>query len=192
MPSMHTRFSRWIGPLPATKPDIVGWLILAAVGTAILFVLVAHPIGTVVSIGALTLITIVAERRRAVRVRVMPDGRAGEDIGSFARSFTRRGGPQLDPWAIRAVWNALLPLTESNGRRTPLRPADRFEEDLSIDPDDVEALVVQLVEQCERVPGNWRANPFYNSSVKTVGDLVHFISAQPLRQSAESHAPRRS
>ena len=41
---------------------------------------------------------------------------------------------------------------------------------------------MQLVEQCERVPGNWKANPFYDCGVKTVGDLVHFIPAQPLRR----------
>jgi hypothetical protein len=33
------------------------------------------------------------------------------------------------------------------------------------------------------VPGNWQANPFYGR-VNTAGDLVHFISAQPLKRSA--------
>src|SRR4051812_5378542 len=183
MPSMHARFSRWIGPLPVAKPGIVGWLVLAVVVGAILSVFAAHPISTGAGIGALALITVLAERQRTMRVRDIALDRQGEDIGSFARSFDRRGRSQLDPWAIRAVWNALLPYTESSGRGIPLRRTDRFEDDLGIDPDDVEDLVVQLVEQCERVPGNWKANPFYDRVI-TVGDLVHFISAQPLRRLA--------
>jgi hypothetical protein len=180
MPSMHARFSRWIGPVPVAKPSIIGWLVLAAVVAAILSVFVAHPMITGTGLGALILITIVAQHKRTVRLHGIAQDRKGEDIGSFARSFNRRDGSQLDPWAIRAVWNALVPYTEAKGRRVPLRPTDRFEEDLGIDPDDIETLVNQLVEQCERVPGNWRANPFYDS-VATVGDLVYFISAQPLR-----------
>jgi hypothetical protein len=160
---------------------MVGWLVLAAVVAAILSVFVAHPISTGAGIGALTLITIIAERTRTMRLRGISKDREGEDIGSFARSFNRRDGAQLDPWAIRAVWNALVPYTGSKERRVPLRPTDRFEEDLGIDPDDIEDLVIQLVEQCERVPGNWTANAFY-ASVTTVGDLVRFISAQPLRR----------
>jgi hypothetical protein len=185
MPSMHARFSRWIGPVPASKPSIVGWLVLAAVLAAILSVFVTHPMSVGAGLGALTLITIVAERKRTMRLRGLAQDRQGEDIGSFARSFDRRDDSQLDPWAIRAVWNALVPYTRSKGRQVPLRPTDRFEEDLGIDPDDIEDLVSQLVEQCERVPGNWKANP-YNDGVTTVGALVRFISAQPLRRRAQS------
>jgi hypothetical protein len=181
MPSMHARFSRWIGPVPVSKPSIVGWLVLAAVLAAILSVFVTHPVSVGAGLGALTLITIVAEQKRTMRLRGLAQDRQGEDIGSFARSFDRRDGSQLDAWAIRSVWNALVPYTESKGRRVPLRPTDRFEEDLGIDPDDIEELVSQLVEQCERIPGNWKANPFYES-VTTVGDLVRFVSAQPLRR----------
>jgi hypothetical protein len=185
---MHTRFSRWIGPLPVAKPSIIGWLVLAATVAAILSVLVAHPVGAGAGIGALALITVVAERQRRRRHRGIAQDRQGEDIGSFARSFDRRDGAQLDPWAIRAVWNALVPYTGSKGRRVPLRPTDRFDEDLGIDPDDIEELVSHLVEQCERVPGNWKANPFYDS-VATAGGLVRFISAQPLRSSQIAPAP---
>jgi hypothetical protein len=81
------------------------------------------------------------------------------------------------------VWNALTPLTDCDGQRIPLRPADRFEDDLGIDLEDVEDEVPRLVEQCERVAGNWKANP-YCKRLSTVGDLVHFVSAQPLRGSA--------
>lgn len=103
-----------------------------------------------------------------------------EDIGSFARAFDRRASEHLDPWAIRAVWNALMPLTEAGGWQIPLRSTDRFEEDLMLNPDELEDVVPQLVEQCERAPDNWKANPFY-SRVKTVANLVYSISAQPLR-----------
>jgi hypothetical protein len=76
-----------------------------------------------------------------------------------------------------------MPRTEVQGRRMPLRPTDHFDTDLRIDLDDIESLVPALVEQCERVPGNWEANP-YARRVRTVADLVSFISAQPLRHSA--------
>jgi hypothetical protein len=183
MASMHGRFSRWIGPLPRPQPGFVGWLILAAVVGVLLLALVTHRVGTLSTIAVLVVLSVVSERNRSERVRAIANQRANEDIGSFARAFNRRATDPLDPWAIRAVWNALVPLTESRGRTIPLRPTDRFEEDLSTHPDDIEDLVLQLVEQCERVPGNWRANPFYDR-IKTVADLVYFISAQPLRQSA--------
>jgi hypothetical protein len=183
MPSTHRRFSRWIGPLPQRTPAITDWAIFAIISAALLFVLIAHPIGTVVAIGALTVLTLTTERKRAKRVFTAASARTAEDIGSFARGFNRRDGTPLDPWAIRAVWNALAPLTESRGRRIPLRPTDRFEQDLGIDLEDLEDLVPPLVEQCERVHGDWKTNPFYDK-LETVADLVHFISAQRRRQSA--------
>lgn len=183
MPSMHRRISRWIGPLPQPKPGVTGWLVLAAIAGALLFALVAHPVGTLSIFAGLAVLAFLGERKRSRRVAAIANQRVKEDVGSFARAFDRRAGNPRDPWAIRAVWNALVPLTESRGRKIPLRPTDRFEEDLLLDPEDLEDLVPQLVEQCERVPGNWKANPFY-LRLNTVADLVDFISAQPLRRSA--------
>jgi hypothetical protein len=183
MPSMHGRFSRYIEPLSQPKPGFFGWLLLTAIAGAILFGLVVRPVGTLSAFAGLAVVTFVAERKHARRVVSIAGSRENEDIGSFARAFERRANESLDPWAIRAAWNALVPLTEASGRQIPLRPTDRFAEDLLLDPDDLEDLVPQLVEQCERVPGNWKANPFYHR-LNTVADLVYFISAQPLRRLA--------
>jgi hypothetical protein len=183
MPSMHGRFSRYIDPLSQPKPGLLGWFMLAAIAGAIVFALAARPVATLSVFAGLTVITFLSERKHARRVITIAAQRPNEDIGSFARAFERRANESLDPWAIRAVWNTLVPLTESRGRQIPLRPTDRFEEDLLVDLDDLEDLVPRLVEQCERVMGNWKANPFYHR-LNTVADLVYFISAQPLRRSA--------
>jgi hypothetical protein len=58
-----------------------------------------------------------------------------------------------------------------------------FEEELGIDPEGIEYSIPQLPEQGERVPSNWKANPFY-SRLNTVGDHFHFISAPSLKPSA--------
>ncbi len=176
---MHGRFSRWIGPLPQPKQGLAGWVVLTLIAAALLFAFVAHPIASSSIVAGLVLLAIVDERTRSRRVIAIANERIEEDIGSFARAFDRRTCEVLDPWAIRAVWDVLVPLTDSSGRKIPLRPTDRFKADLLLDADDLEDVVPQLVEQCERVAGNWQANPFYGR-LDTVADLVHFISAQPL------------
>ncbi len=184
---MHGRFSRWLGPVPQEKTDLFGWFLLTLVAAAILFAVVQNPLGAAIVISAIAAASYLLERQRAPRVVRAAASRGGEDIGSFARAFDRHSDAPLDPWAIRAVWNALVPLTVSNGHAIPLRPADRFEADLFIDPEDVEELVPLLVEQCERSGGRWKDNPYF-TRLNTVADLVHFISAQPLRQ-VESRSP---
>ena len=178
---MHAQFSRWIGPIPKKRQDPFGWIILALVAAAIIFGIVAHPLGAAVLVSAVAATSYLLERHRAPSVMRAAASRDGEDIGSFARAFDRHADAPVDPWAIRAVWNALVPLTASRGYRIPLRPTDRLEIDLFVDSEDVEELVPLLVEQCERVNGRWTDNPYF-TRLNTVGDLVHFISAQPLRQ----------
>ena len=184
---MHTRFSRWQGSLPHTETPLVGWIILALLAAAGVFAAVRHPVGTVIVVSGMAAATYLLERQRAPRVLHAAASREGEDIGSFARAFDRHGDAPLDPWAVRAVWNALVPLTSSRGHTIPLRPTDRLEVDLSIDPEDIEELIPRLVEHCERAGGRWKDNPYY-TRLNTVADLVHFISAQPLRQ-VESGSP---
>jgi hypothetical protein len=182
---MHGKFSRWIGPLPSSEAKLGpwAWLALAGIAAISLYCLLVHPFGTMSVVAAFTGVSLLQEYKRSQRVRALLDERPNEDIGTFARAFNRRGSDPVDPWAIRAVWNALVPLTESKGRRIPLRPTDRFKADLMIDLEEIEHLVSELVIQCERVSGNWQANP-YDRRLGTVADLVHFISSQPLRQSA--------
>jgi len=161
----------------------LGVLLGTGLVAALVYALVTHPVGTLAAAVVLTALGTLSHRRWTRQFAVLAEQRASEDIGSFARAFNRRSGDPLDPWAIRAVWNALVTLTEEEGgHQIPLRPTDRFE-DVGIDWDDVDELIEPLVEQCERKPGNWTANP-YNGKVSTIGALVHFISAQPLRYQA--------
>jgi hypothetical protein len=109
--------------------------------------------------------------------------RPGEDIGTFARAFDRRTQP-FDPWVVRATWDALVPDVVCEGRKVPvpLRPSDRLFEELHIDPEDIEFIFFEIVEEIATRSGhslnNLENNPYFGE-FETVGDLVHFISRQP-------------
>jgi hypothetical protein len=60
----------------------------------------------------------------------------------------------------------------------PIRSADRIEEDLWIDPEDIEDLVREVAERSRHSLVNVESNPYY-SRVETVGDLVRFVTLQP-------------
>lgn len=179
----HSRLSRWIGPLPQPQDGVTGWCFLILICGGLTYVLFSHPVVTIATVAELLVLSGLLERTWARKVGTVAEPRREEDIGSFARAFNRRGADPIDPWAIRAVWNALVPLTAARGVTIPLRPSDRVAADLLLDPDDLEDLIPLLVEQCERAPGNWRTNPYY-PRLQTVADLVFFISSQPARHVA--------
>ena len=179
----QSRLSRWIGPLPQPQAGFTGWCFLILIGGGLTYVLIGHPVVTIATVAEFLVLSGLLERTRARKVVTAAETRREEDIGSFARAFDRRGADPVDPWAIRAVWNALVPLTAARGVTIPLRPSDRVADDLLLDPDDLEDLIPLLVEQCERAPGNWRTNPYY-PRIQTVADLVFFISSQPSPPSA--------
>ena len=183
MPSMHRQFSRWMPPLPVSRPGVAGGLAVGLLGAALLLALLRYPVPILITAEALVLGSVASERRRFIHVQRIAASRHNEDIGSFARAFERRGAAPFDPWAVRAVWNAVVAATEAKGQRIPLRPTDRLVDDLDVDPEEIEYLLPELVEQCERIPGNWKANPYYER-LATAGDLVYFISSQPLRGSS--------
>ena len=180
MPPTLRHFSRWMSPSARSHSHWSGWLLLVLIAGAILYALVTHPVPTLAIFVGIAGLSLFLERQRQRRLEPVLIARTDDDIGSFARAFDRRSEHPLDTWAVRAVWDALLPLTETRGRTIPLRPGDNFESDLGIDPEDVEDLIPSLVERCGRVPGRWEENPY--REINTVGDLVHFISAQPLRE----------
>ena len=168
-----------MGPLPTARMRWTGSLLLALLAGTLLLALVTHPLAVVLPLGLLGALSWFLEQQRAARLKPLVDARVDEDIGSFARAFDRRGMDPVDPWAIRAVWNALIPFTASRAGSVALRPTDEMVADLYVDPDDLDDLIEPLVQQCERVPSNWSANPYY-PRMRTVADLVFFISAQPL------------
>jgi hypothetical protein len=176
---VQRKFSRFMPALPEAGITWTGRLTLAALAAGLGTALVVVPVVTVAVIGIIALSSAALERRRAVRIGPLLSSRKGEDIGTFALAFDRHRGP-LDPWAIRAVWNAIVPLTNTRGQLIPLRPTDRFEQDLEVDPEDIEYEIPKLTAQCQRELTGYAQNPYYRE-IRTVEGLVRFISAQPLR-----------
>jgi len=163
--------------------------VLGVCAVSLVYALFVQPLGSLVLIGGVLLVGWLYDRPRARRISVERQSRPNEDFGSFVRAFDLTGPAPVDPWAVRVVWEAVLPLTALRGPAIPLRPADRFAADLGVDPEEVEELIPSLVGRCGRAVGNWSANPYF-SGLATVGALVHFISAQPLDQQGPRIAAR--
>lgn len=129
-------------------------------------------------------------------LRRLAAGRIGEDIGTFARGFNRRS-ESFDSWVVRAAWDALTPYVRFDGRSLPLRHTDRLVEDLWIDPDDVafdlkSDLIAEVADRSGHSLEHPEANP-HHDRMETVGDLVRFVTNQPLTKerlrAAESAQP---
>ena len=195
-PPARSRVDRAIGfVLAAVLLGVASWGAVQIVQHPLIALAIGLPIGVLLWLGGRSARAAhsrwAATRRAAIR--------PGEDIGTFARAFDRRGGlapgVAFDPWAVRAVWEGLMPLAAgAAGAAIPLRPEDRLAEDLGLDEEDIEELVPSLLSRIGRREGDWPRNPYHESGVRTVGDLVGFLSAQPpdpehLRwQAAESSA----
>lgn len=176
------RFSRWMPPMPPPPPmTLKAWLILAGLLSVLLFPVVIaaveSPVAVAVTLAAvfglflvLLLVGIIEGNRRLRRLAVE---RAGEDIGSFARSFDRRKEP-FDPWVVRATWDALKPYSPF------LRPTDRLEEDLGIDMHDLDINEV-LLEVAAR-SGRSLDEIKNLEGIQTVEDFVRLITVQPRLQ----------
>lgn len=101
--------------------------------------------------------------------RKMAQARAGEDIGTFARSFDRG---TMDPWIIRAVYEAF-------SGPFPIRASDRFDRDLHCDDEDWEVIALEIAQRVGRSMEQSENNPMYGK-IHTVRDLVQFLHHQPL------------
>jgi hypothetical protein len=173
--------TRWLPPRrePATRWR--GWALLGTCAVGLAYALVVQPLGSLVLIGGVLLVGWLYDRPRTPHLTLERPSRPNEDFLSFVRAFDLDDPEPVDPWAVRVVWEAVLPLTALRGPAIPLRPTDRFALDLGVDLEEVEELIPSLVERCGRALGNWDANPYF-AGLSTVGALVHFISAQPFDQ----------
>ena len=119
-------------------------------------------------------------RSERSRLRALASSRPGESICTFVRELPVR---ELDPWVVRAVFEQLQSHLQGECRSFPLRPTDRFVEDLHVDPDDLDDdLLEQAAQRTGRLLTDLRANPYYGK-VHTVEDLIRFLCEQP-RQAA--------
>ena len=109
------------------------------------------------------------------RMRRLAAGRTGESICTFARSFPRR---MADPWVIRAVYEELMDYYDG---KLPILAADSFEDDLQLDWEDLDYLTADIAARAGRSIKHARLNPYFDK-VKSVRDLVMFLSHQPKLQ----------
>ena len=95
--------------------------------------------------------------------------RAGEDIGTFARSFDYRN---VDPWVLRAVYEETATEVEY-----PVLADDRLR-DVFADGLDLNDALDRMAFRARRSLDGAEVNPFYDR-VERVRDLVHFLDHQP-------------
>ena len=176
------KFSRWMPPAARQFLHPAAWLVVAGLAAAFVGTAIAWPYQTAGVCAFLAALIVVTTLSQHSRLRELAAGRAGEDIGTFARGLDRRTQP-FDPWVVRATWDALRPLVSYPGGRVPLRPTDSLVDDLRIDPDLIEDEYFEIAERAGRCLDGIEANPHLHK-VRTVGDLVRLVSAQPLTASA--------
>jgi len=106
--------------------------------------------------------------------RRLAASRQEEGICKFARSFDR----QTDAWLTRAVYEEVSRHLSVDGRAVPVYRQDRCEQDLRIDPEDLDDIARDAAFRARRSMDDYAKNPFYRK-VQTVGDLVTFPEYQP-------------
>lgn len=177
------RASRFMPPVLRQPPSWSwsGRFLLAAVACALLWILWAHPLAVCALATVLWGLVTVAGRQNEKHFARLVQERAGESICQFARSIDCRS---VDTWVVRAVYEEVQAGLALGGMRLALRVTDRLHKDLRLDADDLDlSLVPDIAQRAGRDLSSTQGNPFYGK-VSTVGDLVHFLNAQPRIQSA--------
>lgn len=170
------KLSRW-RPAARNVIHVPVWFIPSFVILGIILLGLFAPIQYALTLSAFVLLGYLGSVVMNHRLRRQAEGRQGEDIGTFARSFNRRDEP-FDPWVVRATWDALQPYVTFRGGSLPLRASDRLDK-LPIDPEDLENEVIEEVAERSGHVHEPLAFQHARSSIKTVGDFVKFISSQP-------------
>lgn len=163
------KLSRWMPKAPSKRVIPMSVFLLAVL--AILALCLAVSMTAFVMATCLVFLICVLAVYDRLRMRRLARQRAGESICTFARSFDRR---TTDPWIIRAVYEELQ--TYFAGELS-VRAADRIEEDLHMDWEDVDDLIRDVAARAGRSLEHSESNPFYGQ-VRNVGDLVLFLKHQ--------------
>jgi hypothetical protein len=167
--------------VPSRRYTIIGWLV-AALYFIMLGLSAVWSVYARLFVGALLAGILVSGAIARRRNKRWAASRRAEDIGTFARAFDRRA-PGFDAHVVRAVWDVLQPYVRFRNGAVPLRPTDRLDEDLNIDPDDLECDVIEAAKRVGRSLQATERNPSY-ARLNTVGDFVAFLCAQPRLVSA--------
>lgn len=170
---------------PAVQPPMglgawsMTWIIVGGLLLAIANLAIRHPMGALVGGVILGLLWMEAGRetkRRHRRLQTLADARPGGSICEFARAFDLRG---TDPWVVRATFEALQDELRDAHPAFPVRAEDRLVEDLEIDGDDLDMdLAPAVASRSGRSLDGGSMNPWWGR-VRTAGDLVHYLNAQP-------------
>jgi hypothetical protein len=115
----------------------------------------------------------ISHRKHLAKMRAE---RPGESICTFARAFDLR---ETDPWIVRAVWDELQIYVRIDGEDFPLRATDSIDSDLDVDPEDLDLIAARVAKRVGRSLADVKYNPHYGS-VRTAGDLIHFLNFQPV------------
>lgn len=183
-PKSSRPFSRSMPPLDSDSEPLPfgSKLVLAALALSVVGFAFALPL-VVAAFGTLYGVLVLYNNWRLARLR---KSREGESICTFARTFDLR---EVDPWIVRAVWDALQPYVSSRGRDFPIRPTDDITSGLCVDPEDGDELVAQCAKRAGRSMENVEQNPLFGS-IWTVEDCVRFLNMQPEVSAAYSAAVR--
>src|SRR5262245_30890956 len=111
------------------------------------------------------------------RLRRLASQRTEESIGTFVCALGYR---DLDTGVVRAVYEELQHYFAYAHPALPLRPTDRFVQDFDFDTQDLDEVIAAAAKRCGRDMGHLTSNPYFGR-VNTVGDMVHFLCAQPKR-----------
>lgn len=157
-------------------PTLASWLIVGLfVGAMVALIRLGTGswIDTAMCLGILGAIGGVISVRAVRRKEALANGRGGESICSFARSFDRHS---TDPVVLRAVYETIQ--AQMGPPAVPIRAADRFLEDLGLDDEDLDEIYGEAALLACRPTDDAERNPMW-SHVRTVGDLVAFLHHQP-------------
>jgi hypothetical protein len=132
-------------------------------------------------VGTITVLVagaMVIEGRRVARIRQERD----DTICDFRRSFDVR---QIDPWIIRATYEAFGAWFDAKQAKFPLRASDSIADDLKIAWEDLDDLAHEVARRAGYDISECEANPLYGKVI-TVEDFVMFVTHQPkIRQAGD-------
>jgi hypothetical protein len=175
-------FSRHLRPLQAedSRAPFLGKVILLVILGLIGYWIYSSPLKASIGLGALAALVggeMIIEARRIARIRRERD----DTICDFRCSFDVR---KVDPWIIRATYEAFGRWFDAKLVHFPLRASDSIRNDLRIDPEDVENLVHEVAQRAGYDIAECENNPLFGK-VETVGDFVMFFTRQPETRQAE-------
>ncbi|MCH6259265.1 hypothetical protein MLD52_22115 [Puniceicoccaceae bacterium K14] len=143
------------------------WMLVFAISILTLLYFATNsiivPAVVVLGFGALQVVGHISYKRSKME-------RKEDSICSFSRGLSAKSH---DTWIVRAVYEAL---TTSSG--FPVRPSDSLEDDLRIDPDDLDDLAFDIAERSCRSMDRTVENPKFDNVV-TVLDMIEFFEHQP-------------